>query len=142
LPAPPVFSLPALAQVPKKTSDAAKPAANTVDAVRAAKAEAARLFGGTKFTAPPARTETQSTLATEIGSVFDKITQSQFTQSTAATQIESQDAEMEDDLEDVLDLDPDVDVEGDDDMEADEEDDAKVCFRLTRSSTQYNLWTP
>ncbi|CEL57661.1 Inner centromere protein-related protein pic1 OS=Schizosaccharomyces pombe (strain 972 / ATCC 24843) GN=pic1 PE=1 SV=2 [Rhizoctonia solani AG-1 IB] len=134
LPAPPVFSLPALAQVPKKTSDAAKPAANTVDAVRAAKAEAARLFGGTKFTAPPARTETQSTLATEIGSVFDKITQSQFTQSTAATQIESQDAEMEDDLEEVLDLDPDVDVEGDDDMEADEEDDAKTTSSRTSST--------
>ncbi|CAE7218223.1 unnamed protein product [Rhizoctonia solani] len=122
LPAPPVFALP-----------------NTANAVRAAKAEAARLFGGTKFTAPPARTETQTTVMTDVSSVFDKArqSQSQFTQSTAVTQLESQDVEMEDELDaDLdLDLDPDVDVDGDDDMDADgEEDDAKTTS--SRNSTK------
>ncbi|CAE6413652.1 unnamed protein product [Rhizoctonia solani] len=138
LPAPPVFALPEPAT---KASEAPKPApTNTADAVRAAKAEAARLFGGTKFTAPPVRTETQTTLATEISSVFDKATQSQsqFTQSTAATQLESQDAEMEDELDADLDLglDPDVDVDGDgdEDMDAEgEDDDAKTTS--SRNST-------
>ncbi|CAE6407876.1 unnamed protein product [Rhizoctonia solani] len=140
LPAPPVFSLPDPALVPKKASDAAKPGAtatNTADAVRAAKAEAARIFGGTKFTAPPTRTETQTTVTTEVDSVFDKATQSQFTQSTIATQLEIQDTEMQDDLDEALDLDPDVDIEGDDDMEADgEEDDAKTTSSRTSSTTQ------
>ncbi|GAB1518864.1 inner centromere protein-related protein pic1 [Rhizoctonia solani] len=141
LPAPPVFSLPDPAPIPKKVSDAAKPgataASNTADAVRAAKAEAARLFGGTKFTAPPVRTETQTTVATEVGSVFDKVTQSQnqFTQSTAATQLETQDAEMEDELDPELDLDPDVDVEGDDDVDGEgDEDDAKTTSSRTSST--------
>ncbi|KAF8761665.1 Inner centromere protein, ARK binding region [Rhizoctonia solani] len=141
LPAPPVFSLPDPAPIPKKVSDAAKPgataASNTADAVRAAKAEAARLFGGTKFTAPPVRTETQTTVATEVGSVFDKVTQSQnqFTQSTAATQLETQDAEMEDELDPELDLDPDVDVEGDDDVDGEgDEDDAQTTSSRTSST--------
>ncbi|CAE6488436.1 unnamed protein product [Rhizoctonia solani] len=138
LPAPPVFSLPEPAPVPTKVAEASKPAAtNSADAVRAAKAEAARLFGGTKFAVPPARTETQTTTATEVSSVFDKATQSlsQFTQSTAATQLETQDTEMDDDLDVELD-DPDVDVEGDDDMDADgEEDDAKTTSSRT-SATQ------
>ncbi|KEP55119.1 inner centromere protein, ARK-binding region protein [Rhizoctonia solani 123E] len=130
LPAPPIFALPEPAQ---KAPEA--PPTNSADAVRAAKAEAARLFGATKFTAPPTRTETQTTLATEVSSLFDKATQSQsqFTQSTAATWIESQDAEMEDELDGDLDLDmdvdvdPDVDVEGDGDVDADmDEDDAKT----------------
>ncbi|KDN50241.1 hypothetical protein RSAG8_01577, partial [Rhizoctonia solani AG-8 WAC10335] len=132
LPAPPVFALPGAASAPTKAP------VNTADAVRAAKADAARLFGGTKFTAPPARTETQTTVATEVSSVFDKATQSQsqFTQFTADTQLESQDVEM-DELDADLDLDPDVDIEGDDDMDADmEEDDVKTTSRTSTTQTR------
>ncbi|KAJ1311500.1 hypothetical protein OPQ81_009987 [Rhizoctonia solani] len=141
LPAPPVFALPDPAPVPTKAPEVPKPApSNTADAVRAAKAEAARLFGGTKFTAPPVRIETQTTITTESGSLFDKAiqSQSQFTQSTAATQLESQDAEMDDELDaDLgLELDPDVDVEGDDDMEADGEDDDAKTTSSRASTTQ------
>ncbi|CUA76672.1 Mucin-5AC [Rhizoctonia solani] len=146
LPAPPVFTLPELPTTTKAPTPVEAPSklapTNSADAVRAAKAEAARLFGGTKFTAPlppPARTETQTTIAsTDFGSVFDKApSHSQFTQSTM---IESQDAEMEDELEADLDLDlemdPDVDVDGDDDMDADgEDDDAKTTSSRT-STTQ------
>jgi hypothetical protein len=143
LPPPPVFAVPEPAVAkPVAPSASASASASAADAVRAnAKAEAARLFAGTKFVAPPpARSDTQSTIGTgtDVDSIFDMRSQSQ-TQSTVLTtqsqsvfgpslSQETDEADLDEDID--LYLDEDVDVEGDGDTDEEGgEDDAKVRFK-------------
>lgn len=152
LPAPPVFALPspvpALAQPalsfpppapvfsqPSTTESSTTASTSNSDAVRAnARAEAARFFASSKLAAPaPSRTETQSTIATDIDSIFDRVqsqTQTEFTQTDTQMTGTSLFGLGSEDLIDVdgeADLDLDIDVEGDGEDEEMEES-TKVGF--------------
>ncbi|KAG8743916.1 hypothetical protein FRC10_011102 [Ceratobasidium sp. 414] len=124
LPAPPIFAVPAEPPAPI-TAKASS------DAVRAsAKAEAARFFAGTKLAPaqPAPRTETQSTITTEVESIFDTQgrTQSQWSQSTTQSVFSANEGELIG-LDDELDAD--LDGEGEVDEEA--EEDTKTSDRTS-----------
>ncbi|KAG9128117.1 hypothetical protein FRC07_004733 [Ceratobasidium sp. 392] len=133
LPAPPVFAVPVEPAAPVTTKVSS-------DAVRAAaKAEAAKFFAGTKLAPAPSasRTETQSTVVTQMENVFDiqSQAQSQWSQSTTQTQ-----SVLGTDAGDLIDLDE-LDVDADGEAEADEEaeEDTKASdggSSLASSTTQ------
>ncbi|KAG9098854.1 hypothetical protein FS749_002778 [Ceratobasidium sp. UAMH 11750] len=123
LPAPPIFAVPAEPSAPVSAKVSS-------DAVRAAaKAEAARFFAGTKLAPakPAPRTETQSTITTEVESVFDPQgpTRSHWSQSTTQSTLGANEGDPLG-LDDELDLD--LDAEGEVDEEA--EEDTNVRHRL------------
>ncbi|KAG9101577.1 hypothetical protein FRC06_002805 [Ceratobasidium sp. 370] len=132
LPAPPIFAVPPEPPAPVT----AKVSSDTVRA--AARAEAARFFAGTKLAPvqPAPSTETQSTIMTEVESVFDAQgqTQSQWSQSTTQSMFGANEG-------DVISLDDELDADLDGEGEADEEaeEDTKASDRtssLASSTTQ------